>query len=195
MIFPTAIGMRFAVFEKCTPHMSRLISCLVFPKARVTLHTTAPTCTQPSIAQHTTGQVADKMAVRGRVDSAPNQADFVHLCIRGTIVTKALFLMRVRHTLGKAINCKGYSKGKKGICKHTAWDCLGRIYARLCAQCATNWHVWHGDINQEHDIVHKNSTAFVFSDLSYCGANVDFLWVSNLNNFMMNWNQTLSSGL
>ena len=46
---------------------------------RVTLHTTEPICTQPSIAQHTTGQVEDKMAVRERVDSTPKQEDFVHL--------------------------------------------------------------------------------------------------------------------
>ena len=53
--------------------------------------------------------------------SIRHQADFVHLCNRGTIVIEALFIMRVRHTLGKANNCIEYSKGKNGICKH-AWQ-------------------------------------------------------------------------
>ena len=42
-------------------------------------HNRALRSTQPSIAQHTTGQVEDKIAVRERVDSAPKQADFMHL--------------------------------------------------------------------------------------------------------------------
>ena len=116
--------------------------------SRVTLHTTEPTCTQPSIAQHTTGQVADKMAARERVDSAPKQADFVHLN-----VSQEQSLSK--HTLRKTNNCSEYSKVKNAICKHArlskqigpvVWNtssgvcraCIGRIYARLCAQCATN---------------------------------------------------------
>ena len=46
--------------------------------SQLTLHTTDPTCTQPSIAEHITGQVADKMAVREHIDSAPKQAYFGH---------------------------------------------------------------------------------------------------------------------
>ena len=77
-------------------------------------------------------------------------------CVTGTIVVKALFSVMVRHTSGKTNNCSEYSKVKKAICKHArlsknkyARSCatrarlcagpwLGRIYARLCAQCATN---------------------------------------------------------
>ena len=71
--------------------------------SRVTLYTTEPNCTQPSKLQSSpdsnltplaafftffaerrgvrfkSGLVADKMAVCERVDSAPKQAEFVHL--------------------------------------------------------------------------------------------------------------------
>ena len=74
--------------------------------SRVTLHTTEPTCTQPSIVKHTIQQIAYKMAVRERIDSAPKQANFVHLCITRPIVVKAFFSVIVRHTMGKVNDCK-----------------------------------------------------------------------------------------
>ena len=39
-------------------------------------------------------------------------------CVTGTIVVKALFLVIVRHTLGKTNNFSEHSKVKNAICKH-----------------------------------------------------------------------------
>ena len=151
-------------------------------RTRVTLHTAEPTRTQPSIAQHTTGQVADKMAVRERVNSAPKQADFVHLCVTKTIVVKTLFPVIMRQTLSKNKNCNGYSKVKNGMCKQawlskqigalvcTASSVFNRslFWAQLMLGCVLSARPAYRSgkvINQGYGVMQKNSNLFVFSDL------------------------------
>ena len=146
-------------------------------------HTTEPNCTQPSIAQHTTGQVADKVAVRECVDSALKQADFVHLNVsQGQSLSKHCFqwcwdthwatlitAANIRRLKARFVNTLDCQNKYAWLCatraRLCAGPCLGRVYARLCAQCATNLQVGTA-INQEHGIVLNNSTEFVFNEWS-----------------------------
>ena len=149
--------------------MSGLASFLPLA-SRVTLHTAELTCTQPTITQHTTGQVADKVAVHERIDSAPKQVHFVHLCVTGIIIVQALFPVIVRHTLGKDNDCKENSKVKNGIRRHaslskqigaavctaSSFVCRSLFWAHLCSVVYSVGGELTGlapAINLEHDIV------------------------------------------
>ena len=54
------------------------------------------------------GSCRHKIVKSDHIDLVPKQAYFLHLCVTGAIVVKAILLAITRHILGEVHNCKEY---------------------------------------------------------------------------------------